>query len=182
MPAQVTASATRRPSRGDGFTLIELVAVMVIVAVLAAVAVPSLDAIGQTRAAMAARQLLRDLTFARQRAVATGTVSWVVFDPDAETWSVLGEDPAAPGRAGAALLTDPATGRNHVQQLDAGSFVGVQIVSAAFDGDVEVGFDWLGRPLNAAETALAADGTVTLSGGHVLRVAAMTGHTMYESP
>ena len=50
-----------------GFTLMELVAVLVIVAVLAAVAVPSLDAIDETRAAMAAKQLLRDLTFARLR-------------------------------------------------------------------------------------------------------------------
>jgi len=136
MPAHATILGTRRPDRGGGFTLIELVAVLVIVAVLAAVAVPSLDAIGETRAAMAARQLLRDLTFARQRAVATGTRTWVVFDIDAETWSVLGEDPAAPGRAGATVLTDPATGRDHVQRLDAGSFVGVGISSAAFDDDV----------------------------------------------
>lgn len=182
MPAHATILGTRRPWRGGGFTLMELVAVLVIVAVLAAVAVPSLDAIDETRAAMAAKQLLRDLTFARQRAVATGTVTWVVFDTDAHTWSVLGEDPSAPGRAGATVLADPATGRDHVQRLDAGSFIGVGISSAVFDDDVEVGFDWLGRPLNVAETPLAADGEVTLTAGHIVRVTAVTGHTAYVSP
>jgi prepilin-type N-terminal cleavage/methylation domain-containing protein len=181
-PAHATISGTRRPPRGGGFTLIELLAVLVIVAVLAAVAVPTLDTVGDTRAAMAARQVLGDLTFARQRAVATGTVSWVVFDPDGETWSVLSEDPVAPGRAGATVLDDPATGRAHVRHLNVGSFVGVEIVRATFDNDVEIGFDWLGRPLNASETALASGGEVVLSGGSVVRVAATTGYAAYVSP
>ena len=180
--AHAIISGTRRPQRGGGFTLIELLAVPVIVAVLAAVAVPTLDTMGDTRAAMAGRQVLGDLTFARQRAVATGTVSWVVFDPDGETWSVLSEDPTAPGRAGATVLNDAATGRAYTRRLNVGSFVGVQIISASFDSDVEVGFDWLGRPLNASETALAAEGEVVLSGGCVIRVAATTGYAAYVSP
>jgi hypothetical protein len=58
----------------------------------------------------------------------------------------------------------------------------VQIVSAAFDDDVEVGFDWLGCPLNAAESALGAEGTVALSGGQVVRVTPVTGHVAHVAP
>jgi prepilin-type N-terminal cleavage/methylation domain-containing protein len=182
MSASTTILVTRRPRRGGGFTVIELIAVLLIVAVLAAAAVPSLDAMADTRSAAAARQLQADLTFARQRAVATGSVTWVVFDVSAETWSVLVEDPADPGRASATVVNDPATGRPFVQQLGVGSFVSVAIVSAEFDGDVEVGFDWLGRPLSAVETDLTAAGTVTLTGGHVVSVARATGHVTYTAP
>lgn len=173
---------TRRPRRGGGFTLIELVAVMVVLAVLAATAGPALSSIDGTRSAMAGKQLLRDLTFARQRAVATGTRTWVVFDTAAETWTILGEDPLSPGRGSATVLGDTATGGTFVQALGTGAFKNVGITSAAFDGDVEVGFDWFGRPYNAAETALAADGSVTLTGGHVVTVIAGTGLATFAAP
>ncbi len=102
MAVQLTRNDPRRLSRGGGFSLIELIAVMIVVGILAAAVAPVLSATARTRAAMAARHLVRDLTFARQRAVATGTRSWVVFDTAAETWTVLVEDPASPGRINAA--------------------------------------------------------------------------------
>ncbi len=173
---------TRRPGRGGGFTLIELLAVMVIIAILAAVTVPSMNAMDDTRAAMAAKELLRDLSFARQRAVATGAVTWIVFDVNAESWSILAEDPAAPGRAGASVISDFATGRTYTQTLNTGSYSGVEIVTAAFDGDVEIGFDWLGRPINAAESDLAAQGAVTVTGSHEVTVAVETGFVDYVAP
>src|SRR5262245_23115160 len=102
----------RRPMHLDGgFTLIELITVVAIVAILAGVAVPILIGVSTARSAMAAKQVLRDMTFARQRAVATGAVSWVVFNAGAGTWSILAENPSSPGRAGAAVLNDMATGR-----------------------------------------------------------------------
>ena len=168
--------------RDAAFSLIELIAVIVMTAVLAAVAVPTFNQLADTRAAAAAKQLLRDLSFARQRAVATGTTSWVVFDAGAETWSVLAEDPDNPGRANASIITDPPTGQTFVQTLGTGAFQGVEIVSADFDGDAEVGFDWLGQPLNATGGALAASGSATLSGTHGVSVVATTGYVSYVAP
>jgi type II secretory pathway pseudopilin PulG len=162
--------------------LIELIAVIVVLGILSAVAVPSLTSLGDTRERMAAHVLLRDLTFARQYAVATGTTTWVVFDASAETWQVLAEDPLSPGRAGASVMTDPATGAPFERTLGADEFVGVGIVSAAFDGNDEIGFDWLGRPFNAAETALAAQGVVTLTGGDVVNVVVGTGYAKHVAP
>ena len=182
MVVQLRPNQPRRLSRGGGFSLIELIAVMVIVGILAAVAAPVLSAATGARAAMAAKQLVRDLTFARQRAVATGTRSWVVLDTAADTWSVLAEDPSSPGRINAAVLTDPATSGPFVQSLGVNQFVGVQVVTAAFDGNVEIGFDWLGRPLNQTEAALAAQGSVTLSGSHVITVEVESGFVAYTPP
>ncbi len=155
---------------------------MVMIGVVAIVAIPSIASLGADRASMAAQQLLRDLSFARQRAVASGTRAWVVFDTVAQTWSVLAEDPAAPGRAGAAVIIDPATGQDFIQTLDVKQFIGVQLVAVGFDGDVEIGFDWLGQPLNATENPLAATGSVTLTGTHVVNVAIDTGFVTYVRP
>ena len=135
-----------------------------------------------TRAATAAKQLQRDLSLARQYAVATGTRSWVVFNTSSETWSVMAEDPNNPGRSNATVMADPATGDVYTITLGVEPFTNVQLTAAAFDGDVEVGFDWLGAPLNAAETPLAAQGSVQLSGGYSLTVEAGTGHVSYVAP
>ncbi len=173
---------TRHRRQGGGFSLIELIAVSVMLGVSSIVAIPSIASLGSDRESIAAQQLLRDLSFARQRAVASGTRAWVVFDTGAQTWSVLAEDPSAPGRAGAAVIVDPATGQNFIQSLDVNQFNGVQLVTVAIDGDVEIGFDWLGQPLNAAETPLAATGSVTLTGTHVVNVAIDTGYVTYVPP
>lgn len=170
------------PPRSLGFTLVELTAVIIVVAILSGVAAATLGAVTGNRSAVAAKQLLFDVTFARQRAVATGTRTWVVFDADADTWSLLEENPAAPGRAGATAIADPLTGAAFVETLGAGVWTGVGVESAAFDAGTEVGFDWLGRPLNAAEADLAAAGAVVLSGGHRVEVAVATGHVRHVAP
>ena len=182
MSRQPTTAINRRSFTGGGFTLVELIAVMVVVGVLAASAVPSLRKMASTQASMAAAKLLNDMTHARQLAVATGTRTWVVFDTGAQTWTVLSEDPSNPGRVNATVINDAATGGNFVQTLGTGEFAGAQIIIAAFDGNPEVGFDWLGRPLNSAEGSLAAQGTVTLTDNHLIHVAVSTGHVTHVAP
>ena len=105
-------ATTRRPRTGGGFSLIELVAVMVIVGILAGAAVVTLSSATDNRATMAAKQLVRDLTFARQRAVATGTPSWIDFDPapGAETATSARSRTPGPERLG----TPAAATFNHV--------------------------------------------------------------------
>jgi prepilin-type N-terminal cleavage/methylation domain-containing protein len=172
----------KRPRAATGFTLVELVAVLVIVAVLAGVAAPSLSAMNGTRGSAAARQLTRDMTFARQRAIATGTPSWVVFSIAGATWSVLAEDPSNPGRAGATAVTDLATGRPYTQAVSTGEYIGVSIVSASFAGQSEVGFDWLGQPLTSGGSVMTTQGTTTLTGGYGVIVHGRTGCVSYFGP
>jgi len=169
----------RRPG---GFTLVELVAVLLIVAIMAGVAVPSLGTISGTRASMAARQLLRDVTFARQRALATGTTCWVKFDTTAKTWTLLRDNPSNPGLANAIVLTDMVTGLTQVTTLGSGDYIGVNFTSCNFDSGTSVGFNWLGEPLKANGTALAAQGSVVLTNNHQITVNASTGMVTHITP
>lgn len=157
--------------RRAGFTLVELIAVAVITSIIAAVAIPALSSVGLARKRVAARMVQRDLAFARERALATGAVHWVVFTPASDTYSVLAENPSSPGRAGATAITDPATGRTMLVQMNSGDFAGVDLTAASFGSGAEVGFDWLGRPLATGGSLLASSGTVTLSGGYTVTVA-----------
>jgi prepilin-type N-terminal cleavage/methylation domain-containing protein len=172
----------RRSQPRSAFTLIELIAVLVIVAILAAASVPTLRSMGSSRGATAGKQLLRDLSFARQYAMATGNRTWVAFTLGSHSYAIKAEPAGNPGRANAVTLTDMATGKPYAQTLNTGEFAGVQILSAAFDGSAEVGFDWLGRSLNVSESPLGAQGLVTLTGNQRVTVEAGAGNVNYIAP
>jgi len=180
-PDSRDALAVSAPARRAGaFSLVELVAVMVLVGILAAVAAPSFGGLGRTRELGVARGIAKDLTFARQRAVATGTTTWITFSPP-DSWSVLAEDPASPGLAGAQPLGEHGTGRPMTRTIGRGAGQGVWIAEADFDGTASVGFDWLGRPFDGDETELGTAGVVRVSGGHEVRVERGTGHAWLEA-
>lgn len=147
------------------FTLVELLVVVVVVAIVSATALPRLASLGTIRCAIAGRVIVRDLSYARERAMDTGTRTWVVFRTSSNSYSVLGEDPANSGRSGAITLTDPAlTGQPYVRYLGVDEFAGVSLTGAVFDSGAEIGFDWCGKPLNNTSTPLLAAGVVTVTG------------------
>lgn len=170
-----TTHSTRCPSVGGGFSLMEVVVVMVIAAIMAAVAVPAISSLSGSRASAAARLLVRDLSYARERAIATGLRTWMVFNVGTSSYSLLQEPAGSPGRSNAIAVIDMARQKAFAQSFNTGEYVGVTISSAAFDGNVECGFDWLGKPLNSAQNSLAANGVVTLSGGKTVTVQVGTG-------
>jgi len=74
-----------RCAGAHGFTLLELLVVLAIIGLLAAVTLPAMKGMRQSNALAAAnRQLLDDLAGARQRAIKDGTVVMVVFVPPAD--------------------------------------------------------------------------------------------------
>lgn len=164
---------------GRAFTLVELVVVMLLISILAVAAAPSLGSIPRQKAAAASRVIMRDLAFARERAMADGTRTWFVVTPATEQYSILQENPTSPGRVGARVITDPATRAPFVQDLALDATSGVDITSAAFGTGAEVGFDRLGRPLITSGALLTTAGSITLRGGHVISLAPQSGRISY---
>jgi prepilin-type N-terminal cleavage/methylation domain-containing protein len=167
-----------RSCRRRAFTLVELIAVTAIIGVLAAVGVGSLGGIVSTRQAAAARSLARDLNLAREHAMTRGRSAWVSFDTAGARYSLLLDDAITPGRPAAGLMPDPATGADFTIALDAGASAGVRILSVSIPGGgSDLGFDWMGRPQDAAGTLLSGNCQVTLTGGKTVTVVARTGLT-----
>lgn len=77
-----------RDRRRNGFTLVELLAVMLILAMLAAIVIPGLSILGARPLRAQAENLASDLEFARVRSVLLGVPHRVVIDLDGGAWRV----------------------------------------------------------------------------------------------
>jgi prepilin-type N-terminal cleavage/methylation domain-containing protein len=165
-----------------GFTLVELVSVVVIIAVLAATAVPTLAALSTTRQGKAARLLLRDVAFARERALATGRRSWIEFDVADQIASFSADDPQAPGFDDSIAMTDPGTGRPYSRAFGVGDLREAGFSDPDFNADAVLGFDWLGRPIDRDGNDLSTAGTLELSGGWAIEVIPETGLALLSEP
>jgi prepilin-type N-terminal cleavage/methylation domain-containing protein len=159
-------------ARTAGFTLMEMVMVVVVSAVLAGVAVPSLNGLTASQSNVAAARIRTALIYAQEWAMDSGNHTWVAFDANTELVSVYVENPASPGLANRVALTDPLKrGAMTLQLGDAG----IGIVTATFAATSEVEFDSLGIPYDRNGGLLATDGTVVVTGGVTVRVTKNTG-------
>ncbi|MDX2017958.1 MAG: type II secretion system protein [Planctomycetota bacterium] len=159
-----------------GFTLVELIAVSVIIGLLSVTAMISMSSTASARERAAARHLARDLRFAREWAMTTGLQTWLSFSLSSHSWSVLVDSRFLPGRSSALALTDPATGNAMVTRINVDDYAGVRLMAVSVPGGgSEFGFDWLGRSENTAGTALTSDVTITIGSAPAVRVLAGTG-------
>lgn len=138
-----------------GFTLVELIVVIVILAIAAAVAIPMLTNAGSIQLTSAASLIAADLEYAKSMAITTGLVYSVVFNNETERYQLEDQNGSViphPVKKGFDYVVDF---RNN-SRLDK-----VNIVSADFDGTSEIRFDYIGSPQNGNGTALTS-GTITL--------------------
>ena len=127
-----------------GFTLIEILVVVVILGIAAAIVVPAIGSRSDLKATSAARMIMADLIYTQNRSIAQQKYHWVRFDKAAQTYEVL--DQIYPS---AVLVTHPVEASNFVVTLGpsgAKPIRDVTIDSALFDGKSILAFDELGTP------------------------------------
>jgi prepilin-type N-terminal cleavage/methylation domain-containing protein len=141
-----TARHQRRISSLAGaFTLIEILVVVVILGIAAAIVVPAIGSRSDLKATSAARMIMADLIYAQNRSISQQKKHYVRFDKTAQTYEVL--EQMSPS---AVLIKHPVEASNFVVNLGSSGakpIRDVTIDSVAFDGKTIIVFDELGTPL-----------------------------------
>lgn len=184
----------RAPRNRGGFTLVEILMVVVILGIASAIIIPQVGTRDDMRVAAAGRTLIADLIFAQNQAITTGRKVYVRFDVAANRYSLC----SAVATAGDTLLIHPLTQSSYIQQFGATSrgWEAMKIASADFDGvdalypnEFTVAFDEIGSPYvycydyNATDDLSA--GSIVLQAGqftNTIRISPATGEISISVP
>ncbi len=141
----------------SGFTMIEILVVVVIIGIAAMLVVPMMSAAASMQIRSAAKMIAADLEYAKSMAISRQKIYAVVFDDSAESYQI--EDPngiiAHPVRKGFQYVVN----FSNDSRLDK-----VDIANVDFDSTSKVKFDYLGSPKNGSGTDLNS-GVITLQAG-----------------
>lgn len=164
-----------------GFTLIELVMVITILAIVSVSAGAALIDLGGAQSDGAARKLVSDIAYARRLAQNRSGIYGITFNAVAETYTIhLYDDVALTETA----VTDPLTQAPMTVDFDdIPGLEGVDIQLPDFGGGATVRFMPRGTPMDADGTSLVGAGSVVLSRGGVsytVSVQPNTGEVSYQ--
>lgn len=158
-----------RTSRTAGFTLVELLVVVVIMSLMGAMVIPMMVDMGAVEAQSVARVISTDLQYAQNVAITHQQAVTVEFFPDLDRYELRNQS----GR-----LIHPMTNAEYVVDLRADhDFERFDLLAAGFDGGRTVTFDELGSP--------DAGGSITVEGGGLVwtvQVAPVTGTVTVSEP
>jgi prepilin-type N-terminal cleavage/methylation domain-containing protein len=141
----------------SGFTVIELLIVVVILAIAAMTAIPMMTSAGSVQIRSAANMVAADLEYAKSVAIARGQKFSVVFDKNAGSYSIKDQ-------AGNVIAHPVKKGSNYVIGFRDKGLDKVDIADVDFDGTSTVKFDYLGSPYNGNNNPLNR-GVVELQAG-----------------
>jgi len=138
----------------EGFTLIEVLVVVVILGIAASVVVPQMLSAGQLTIQAASRMIISDVLFAQNEAIARQQPRKVVFEVANNAYRLTDENDVM------ISVGWKGQGGNYVVDFDTDSrFAGAQITAVDFDGSNTVAFDELGAPSSGGTVDLSAAGS-----------------------
>jgi prepilin-type N-terminal cleavage/methylation domain-containing protein len=159
---------------GRGFTVIEMIMVIVIAGILAALAVPRFESFYSIKLSGAMKKVVSDTRYVQQIAVSRHANSRIVFTPANETYAA--EEETVPGGGNWTKIKDPFTQANLTADFKKDpQYSGINILSADFGGSQTLQFDWQGIPSSGGNAVFDYKGN-----GKTLIVEAATGQARVQ--
>ena len=159
------------------FTMIELLVVVAILAIAAAIVVPMASSAGSMQLRAAVNMVAADLEYAKSMSISRGRRYAVVFDKTTETYRVT-------DASGTTISHPVKTGFLYtVDFRDDGRLGQVDIVDVSFDSKNAVSFDSLGSPWSGTGGSATQlnSGVITLQAGGITRTVNVEPVTGYIS-
>lgn len=180
MPITHRVRAVRRPT--GGYTLIELLMVVALLGLAAALLIPQINNRDSLRVQAAVRQLIADLSFAQSDALAHQEYRQVHFYADGSGYCIIrGDGSEAFDAATADYIYDPIGGatRQYIRNFTTDErFDGVTITEIDIDGGgADLIYDQLGGTVQASGLP-GVGGTIELTGDgfvYEVRISPFTG-------
>ncbi|MEX0877155.1 MAG: prepilin-type N-terminal cleavage/methylation domain-containing protein [Phycisphaerales bacterium] len=168
---------TSRLSRG--YTLVEVLVVVVILGIAGALVAPSLGQVGVLRIQSAVRTVVADITFAQMDALGYQEQRAIVFDIDNNEYTLVQVNGTTIDVDNDALYDNSGPGQRYRVSLNDEIFGGTVIESVNFDGDHILIYDEIGGPVSTPGSSNLSDGGSIVLAGPLSRfridVAAFTG-------
>lgn len=131
-----------------GFTLVEVLIVVVIIAIAAMTVIPMMSSAASVQIRSAVDMVAADMEYAKSMAISKGQRYSVVFDKDTESYAIKNQD-------GVTIAHPVKKGFNYVVDFRNDSRLNrVDIVDVDFDATSEIKFDYLGSPYNGNDNPL----------------------------
>ena len=147
-------------SRGKGFTLIEIIIVVIILSIAAMVAIPMMSSASSVQMRSAANLIAADLEYAKSMAISRGQNYLVKFDKDNDSYGIYKDGETDP------IQHPVKKGFDYVMDFSSDKRLGkVDITNVNFDGTDSnvVEFDCLGSPTgNGGTITISADGMTAI--------------------
>ena len=161
----------RRGTRG-GFTLIEILAVVVILGLCSAVILPQLSTHDDSKVASSARTLMSDLIYAQNRAVTMQQTHYVVFDTVNNKYDVM------TSISPPVIITQPVSQTPYEMVFGKYPLDNVTLGTVNFDGNTTIAFNDLGVPMSVSSAGVAQ----TMNSGSVVIKAPKASITVTVQP
>lgn len=168
-----------RRTTDRGFTLVEIIVVVVILAIVSLVAIPVFGTAGDMQVRSAAEKIAADLDYAKGLAITHQKTYTVVFSPSEEKYQV--QDAAG------TVLNHPLRNGQFVEDFRKDRRVrNVNLVSTTLAGHA-VTFDYLGAPYGGTDTSAPLDsaGQISLQADQftmVVTIEPVTGYISIQKP